>query len=67
MLLHGDEDTDVPYAQSAAMAERLGTAGVRHELISMAGRGHDFEQPGFADPVVAKVLDRVLAFLRQHV
>jgi acetyl esterase/lipase len=66
MLLHGDMDTDVPHEQSAAMARRLEDAGVEHRLITMTGMGHGFDDVGLADPVVADALNRVLAFLRQH-
>ena len=40
MLVHGTEDTDVPYQQSTAMAERLRDAGVEQRLVSVPGGGH---------------------------
>ena len=43
LLLHGDNDTDVPFEQSALMAAELGRQGVRHELIAMPGLGHVFD------------------------
>ena len=66
LLVHGDRDTDVPYAQSVAMSKELGEAGVDHELITAFGKGHGFDEAGFEDPAVADVLNRVLAFLEQH-
>jgi acetyl esterase/lipase len=68
LLLHGDQDTDVPYQQSVLMAEALRQQGVTHELLTMAGRGHGFDHQGegVADPLVAKAFDRVLAYLHQH-
>jgi len=68
LLLHGDQDTDVPYQQSVLMAEALRQAGVEHELLTMAGRGHGFDHQGegLADPMVAGAFERVLSFLRQH-
>ena len=65
MLLHGDADTDVPYAQSVAMAEALKGAAVKHELVTFAGAGHGFDQ----DPHAAATQEataRVKAFLRHH-
>ena len=40
LLIHGTEDTDVPYQQSTMMAEQLKKFGVDHELISIAGGEH---------------------------
>jgi len=40
MLVHGTEDTDVPYQQSTSMAERLGKTGVEQQLVSVPGGGH---------------------------
>ena len=65
LLLHGDQDTDVPYEQSALMAQELEHHGVQHELISMAGQGHGFDD-AMQDPVIAKAFDRVLMFLEKH-
>ncbi len=40
LLIHGVNDTDVPYAQSVMMAEQLKKHGVAHELISIPGAEH---------------------------
>ena len=66
LLLHGDEDTDVPYKQSTLMAGELARAGVEHELVTIPGGPHVFDG-AMDDPVVARAFDRVLAFLRAHV
>src|SRR5688500_16643604 len=42
LLLHGDADTTVPYAQSAAYHRRLAELGVRAELYTEPGAGHGF-------------------------
>jgi len=63
LLLHGDRDTDVPYEQSAWMARELAWQGVRHEFLTLEGRGHGFDDDGMEDPVVAGAFERVLAFL----
>ncbi len=68
LLLHGDQDTDVPYEQSVLMAGALRKQGVAHELLTMAGRGHGFDHQGegAADPLVEGAFDRVLAFLDRY-
>jgi acetyl esterase/lipase len=63
LLLHGDQDTDVPYEQSVMMSEALSKRGIENELITMRGRGHGFD----GDATVLEVtLDAVLAFLQAH-
>lgn len=66
LLLHGDQDTDVPYEQSVAMAKKLEDVGVEHQLVTVLGKGHGFEVDGFTDPVVASAFNKILAFLRQY-
>lgn len=65
LLLHGDLDTDVPYAQSVQMAEALAQQRVPHELMTLAGYGHGFDAK-MDDPVVQKAIQQVLAFLNSH-
>jgi acetyl esterase/lipase len=65
LLLHGDNDTDVPFEQSVLMAEELERHGIEHELISMPGRGHGFDG-AMGDPVIAATFDRVLKFLESQ-
>jgi acetyl esterase/lipase len=40
LLIHGTEDTDVPYSLSADMAKALQAAGAEHELVTVPGAGH---------------------------
>jgi len=40
MLIHGAEDTDVPYQESSNMAARLTEAGIKHEFVTVKGAGH---------------------------
>src|SRR5262245_22785944 len=40
LLLHGTEDTDVPYELSATMAKELARQKVPHELVTVKGAGH---------------------------
>jgi len=63
MLLHGDKDTDVPFAQSEQMARELKARGVRHEFIAIPGGEHGFDAR-MQDPVVARAFDRVIDFLK---
>lgn len=65
LLLHGDQDTDVPLQQSVLMSEELERNHVPHELMILPGRGHGFdsEGAGIKNPAIAKVFDHVLEFL----
>lgn len=40
LLIHGDQDTDVPYEQSVMMAEQFRKHGVEHRLITIPGGEH---------------------------
>ena len=62
LLIHGTADTDVPYEQSALMAEQLEANGVEHELISIAGAEHGLSggDPALVDEAYASALDFVL-------
>jgi acetyl esterase/lipase len=68
LLIHGDQDTDVPFEQSVLMSEELERHGVEHQLIALTGRGHAFDThgEGMKDPDVSEVFDQVLAFLERH-
>ena len=65
LLLHGDQDTDVPFDQSVLMAKEFERQGVQHEFIRMAGRGHGFDGAMW-DPVITATFDRVLTFLQKQ-
>ena len=66
LLLHGDQDTDVPVQQSEQMAEIFQQHGVEHELVVLANAAHGFDHTGVSDPVVAHAFDQVLRFLEKH-
>ena len=68
LLVHGDQDTDVPFEQSVLMAEELARHSVEHELITMPNRGHtfDIDGEGMKDPEISSTFDRVPAFLKKH-
>ena len=42
VLVHGTHDSDVPHAESAALAQRLAAVGVMHRFVSLPGIGHGF-------------------------
>jgi acetyl esterase/lipase len=64
LLVHGDQDTDVPYEQSVLMAKELEKNGVEHTLIGVPGAEHGLEH---ADPdMIATVNRRAVTFLREH-
>jgi acetyl esterase/lipase len=65
LLLHGDQDTDVPYQQSVLMAEELCRQGVENTLITIRGGPHAFDW-NENDLQVRDAFDVVLAFLRKH-
>jgi dipeptidyl aminopeptidase/acylaminoacyl peptidase len=64
LLLHGDADTDVPFAQSEQMARELERHRVLYEFIRIPGGPHGFD--GTKDPRAGPALDAVLGFLRQR-
>ena len=64
ILVHGSDDTDVPYDRSTEMAAELERHGVEHRLIEIPAAEHGFAG---ADPAaVAAARDEVIAFLRGH-
>jgi acetyl esterase/lipase len=64
MLVHGTEDTDVPYELSAAMAKELARQKVPHELVTVRGAGHGLS--GGDAKLVEEAHQRALAFIRTH-
>jgi acetyl esterase/lipase len=64
LLIHGTEDTDVPYELSAAMARELARHKVPHELITVRGAGHGLS--GGDKRAVADAHARAVEFLREH-
>jgi acetyl esterase/lipase len=64
MLVHGTEDTDVPYELSAAMAKELMSNKVVHHLVTVRGAGHGLS--GGEKKAVEEAHDRALAFIREY-
>lgn len=67
LLLHGDNDTDVPHQQSVDMANELKRVGVAHEFFSVKGGGHGFDGKGMKDANVAAAFAQIEAFLKKHI
>ncbi len=65
LLIHGDQDEDVPYEQSVLMADALKKNKVPHEFISLSGMGHGFDAR-MDDQWVKEVFDRVKKFLDKN-
>ncbi|SFS74307.1 S9 family peptidase [Paenibacillus sp. BC26] len=60
LLLHGDNDTDVPHEQSVIMAEEFARVGVAYEFVSYPGAGHGLGA-NYSDAV-----NKTVAFLRKY-
>jgi acetyl esterase/lipase len=63
-LIHGTEDTDVPYAESKNMAAKLAAAGVAHEFITVAGAGHGLS--GAKPDKVAQIARQAAEYIKTH-
>lgn len=50
LLMHGDKDESVPFAQSVEMEKALKAAGVQVRLIRIEGAGHGPTFPGAKNP-----------------
>jgi acetyl esterase/lipase len=64
IMIHGTNDDDVPYEQSAAMARVLKEKGLPHELVTVEGAGHGLSG-GDAKQVNAAHA-KALEFIREH-
>jgi len=61
LILHGDYDTLVPYAQSVELSERLTKVGVEVTLQRLPGAGHG--GPAFTLPAIVRLTN---AFFDKH-
>lgn len=64
LMIHGTEDTDVPYELSANMAKELKRHGVTHQLITVKGAGHGLAGGRVED--IAEAHTRAMAFIRKY-
>ncbi len=64
LLVHGTEDTDVPYELSANMAKEFEKHKVPFEFVTVKGAGHGLS--GGDTKLVADAHAKALAFIRDH-
>ena len=65
ILIHGTEDTDVPYSLSVDMAAALARNKVSHQLVTVQGAGHALSRGG--DPKEKeKAHQRALDFVKLY-
>jgi acetyl esterase/lipase len=64
LMIHGTDDTDVPYEQSAAMAKELSRHNVPHELIAVPDAGHGLA--GGDRTLVGDAHARAMEFVKRH-
>jgi acetyl esterase/lipase len=64
ILIHGTNDTDVPYSLSQDMDAKLSQAGVEHEFITVPGAGHGLS--GAKPEEIAHAADRAVQFVKAH-
>ncbi len=66
ILIHGTEDTDVPYALSVNMAAALAGNKVSHQLVAVQGAGHGLSggDPKEREKAHQQVLDFVKRYLK---
>jgi dipeptidyl aminopeptidase/acylaminoacyl peptidase len=62
MLVHGTEDTQVPFRQSEVMHDTLKGAGVEATLIKVQGAVHSFGQVSSS----SEVMSAMKAFFDKH-
>jgi acetyl esterase/lipase len=64
LLVHGTEDTLVPFKQSRSLEKKLKAAGAKVRLLPIEGAGHNFdgEAEKEADAAAIKYLDEMLRF-----
>ncbi|MFB3904141.1 MAG: alpha/beta hydrolase [Acidobacteriota bacterium] len=64
LMVHGTQDTDVPYQKSVDMAAELQKKGVKHELVTVKDAGHGLSHGNPED--VAQAHSRAVAFIREY-
>ena len=64
MLIHGTDDTDVPYEQSLMMASEFEEHGVAYELVTIPGAEHGLE--GGDPQLVASAYEGALGWVNRY-
>ncbi len=63
-LIHGTDDTDVPYTESKNMAAKLAESSVEHEFITVVGAGHGLARA--APSKVLQIAQQATKFVKTH-
>lgn len=68
LLVHGDNDLDVPFEQSVLMDQELARKGIRHMLIRVKDGPHVFDRAkgAFDTPAVKRIFADISAFLNSR-
>ncbi|HMF11909.1 MAG TPA: alpha/beta hydrolase, partial [Gemmataceae bacterium] len=64
LMIHGTDDTDVPYQLSADMAKELAKQKVTHELVTVPNAGHGLA--GGDSKLVEAAHEKAAAFIRKQ-
>ena len=64
MLIHGTDDTDVPYEQSLMMASEFEQHGVAYELVTIPGGEHGLR--GGDPQLVTRAFDEAVAWVNRY-
>jgi len=62
LLIHGKDDTVVPYSQSVRMEDALKDAGKQVEFLTLEGEDHHISQP----ETRKATLEAAVAFVEKH-
>jgi dipeptidyl aminopeptidase/acylaminoacyl peptidase len=62
LIVHGDEDTNVPVHEAERVAAALSERGVEHRLLIFAGEGHDL----LATPNRVAFVQAAVAWMTEH-
>lgn len=65
LLLHGDQDSDVPYLKSMEMSAALTQKEIENHFITIKGGQHRFDL-NTEDPQVQAATEQVRAFVERH-
>ena len=68
LLIHGDNDTDVPFKQSVLMDEALSLKNIDHQFIKMTGFGHAFDklEGGLGNTQISNTFYEVIKFMDKY-
>ncbi len=66
LILHGEDDEDVPVQQAYKLAEALKEAGTEHELHVFKNAGHGLRSPEAQQAMDSIVLEFVNKHLKEH-